>query len=1428
MRYTGWQAALVQASVVAGMLLTCLEPSAAQLRPVADDTLGNERSVLVPFDFITPGDRIDGGARRGDSLFHSFEEFHVDEGRSVYFADPGVENILGRVTGGVGSEILGVLGVIGDANLFLINPSGIVFGSGAQLNINGSFTATTADSAQFGGQGQFEASSGAAVPALLTVQPSAFLFNRANPAAIVNNSRTLPPTGLDAAPGGGLRVADVNRLTLLGGDVRIDNGGLSALGGRVEVGGLSEPGSVGFNTNGSLEFPDGVARSDVFITNGSRLSASDLSVGGGSVAITANTLEITDGSGVSAGTVGGTEFGEGQSGDITLNASSLRIANRSGVDNVVRGRSGNGGGVLITADELSILDRSIVQSTLLGEGSTGQVRIEARDRFTMDNSLILSNLGGSDRTTVATGDGGRIEITTPALLLTNGSQLQSGTFGQGNAGNVIINAPESVALESSSIFSEVFTNQAGTAATGNGGNIEITTPNLSLTNGSQLSSRTTGRGNGGSIQIAAGSLSLTRGSRLSTDSSGRGSAGNVEILIRDRTLLDQSNIFSNLEQAAEPADNTGNVLNAGNIQVETGSLNLINGAQIQSSTSGRGNAGNVAIQARDRISIEGINPNSPTIASSIFAIAKETAQGEGGNVSLSADLVRLADNGLVSATTSNSFPGGSVRVEANTLELIGGGRILTTTGGDGDAGNIDLDIAGQTILAGANTFTFNNEPPFFSGFFADTAQDSAGKGGTVNLSTSELQMLDRARIEVSSQGSGTAGTILVAADSLLLTGGSQFSTSSSGQGSAGNVEIEARDRILFDRSFIFSDLEQVPELADNLDNVRSAGNIQIETGSLELINGAQLQSSTGGRGNAGSITVRARDHVSIEGINPNNSLASAISALIREGAQGEGGDISLTADSVHLADGGQVRTATQGDGDAGDIRIAADSLSLTGRSQLSTGSSGQGSAGNVEIRTRDHALFDQSFIFSNLGQAAEPADDPGNVLNAGNIQIETGSLDLINGAQIQSSTSGRGNAGNVAIQARDRIFIQGVNPDVPSRASSIFALTRQGAQGAGGNVSLTADLVRLADNGLISTTTSSSSLGGNVTVNADTLELTGGGRILTTTRGDGRAGSINLTVAGQTTLAGANTFKVNNNPSFFSGLFASTTQDSTGGGGEVELVTSALQVLDQGRIVVDSRGSGTAGDIEITAETIRLDEGGLTAETAAVDGGNITLNDVGLLLLRDGSLISTTAGTAGAGGNGGNIIIEADAIVSVPDEDSNIRANAFSGSGGSVRINTSGLFGIATQAQDSPLTNDITASSEQGIQGTVDIATPETDPRSGLTELPAAFADASDQITQTCSGNRDGQSSEFIVTGRGGLPPSPIDALAGDVPLANWAVLDEPTAAAASETTSSVPDPTLSVEEGIVEAQGWTRENGKVKLITAAPASTVQTTVACQ
>jgi filamentous hemagglutinin family protein len=121
-------------------------PAEAQITP--DNTLGNDSSKIDSNVLIkgSNADQVNGGLTRGTNLFHSFSEFNIKDGQRVYFANPsGVLNILTRVTGKDASSIFGTLGVDGNANLFLMNPNGILFGKNASLDVQGSFLGTTAN-----------------------------------------------------------------------------------------------------------------------------------------------------------------------------------------------------------------------------------------------------------------------------------------------------------------------------------------------------------------------------------------------------------------------------------------------------------------------------------------------------------------------------------------------------------------------------------------------------------------------------------------------------------------------------------------------------------------------------------------------------------------------------------------------------------------------------------------------------------------------------------------------------------------------------------------------------------------------------------------------------------------------------------------------------------------------------------------------------------------------------------------------------------------------------------------------------------------------------------------------------------------------------------------------------------------------------------
>ena len=347
--------------------------------------------------------------------------------------------------------------------------------------------------------------------------------------------------------------------------------------------------------------------------------------------------------------------------------------------------------------------------------------------------------------------------------------------------------------------------------------------------------------------------------------------------------------------------------------------------------------------------------------------------------------------------------------------------------------------------------------------------------------------------------------------------------------------------------------------------------------------------------------------------------------------------------------------------------------------------------------------------------------------------------------------------------------------------------------------------------GLFARTTGSGEAG-NIRINTPQLNLFDQGRVSVETAGQGKAGDITVQVGDRLFLTGRGT-----------GLFASTTLGSTGNGGNIAVNPRLVQIEDGAAIAVNSQGRGTGGNIALQADRLELNsQGSITAETASAQGGNITLDVRNLLLLRRNSLISATAGTAQAGGDGGNITFTGNFLVAVPIENSDISANAFTGSGGRVNVTAQGIFGTQFRSQLTPL-SDITASSDFGAAGVVAITTPDIDPNRGLVQLPVDLADASRLIAQTCpNGNGNAkQPSEFIITGRGGLPPTPSEAVNRDAIQVDLVTADVGDRPPVSQRESAQPASQLS-NAAIVEAQGLqVAANGAMFLVAAAPKNAI-------
>ncbi|UBF25601.1 filamentous hemagglutinin N-terminal domain-containing protein [Kovacikia minuta CCNUW1] len=259
-----------------GGAITIVSP-ASLAQVVADPSLGTTVIPIGANYFITDGTTV--GNR---NLFHSFSRFDVPTAGAAAFLNPlNIANIFARVTGGTPSNIQGLIYAQGNANLFLLNPSGIIFGPGAQLSISGSFVATTANAIQFPGGAEFSPNSPVNPQnSLLTVNPSAFLFSQITAQPIVNQSL-------------GLLALDGQSLLLLGGDVTLDGGKMYAPGGQVELGGLAAAGSVDLNYTGNilrLGFPNNVPRANISIINGSVVYVT--STGGGNIAVNAQNITV--------------------------------------------------------------------------------------------------------------------------------------------------------------------------------------------------------------------------------------------------------------------------------------------------------------------------------------------------------------------------------------------------------------------------------------------------------------------------------------------------------------------------------------------------------------------------------------------------------------------------------------------------------------------------------------------------------------------------------------------------------------------------------------------------------------------------------------------------------------------------------------------------------------------------------------------------------------------------------------------------------------------------------------------------------------------------------------------------------------------------------------------------------------------------------
>jgi filamentous hemagglutinin family protein len=734
-----WRSLFLNSFVVSGVLSFQCDRAFSQVTP--DDTLGDESSVVNTRD--ATNESIDGGAIRGQNLFHSFEEFNVGEDRGVYFANPDdVTNIFSRVTGNNVSNILGTLGVDGAANLFLINPNGIVFGEGASLDVQGSFTATTADGIEFGEQGFFSAVN--PTESVLTISVPLGLQFGSNPGSIINRSSVLDSTGVQV----GLQVPAGENLTLVGGDVSFEGGEATARGGNIEIGGLGAAGTVAFNDDGSLSFPDNVARANISLSN-----AADVDVtgtGGGSVNINANNLALETGefggSSIRAGITVDSTSTEAQAGNITINATDNVTVDDSTIFNQVDSEArGNAGDVSIFTTNLSLINGGQVGAFTAGQGNAGNVKVSATGNITADgensdgfSSGVYSFVFGE-----AVGNAKGVTITTDNLNLTNGGRIDASTSGQGNAGAINITATEDITVdgETSDSSSSFLASRVETDAVGNAGRVTIMTNNLNLTNGGRIDTSAFGQGNVGVIDITAIEDITVEGE--TSDSSSSGVYGFVDSKV---------------------------VSNTGGVTIIANNLNLTNGGII--TTFGQGNVGTVDITATEDVTFDGAG--SDGLSSGVYSNVDSEAVGNAGDVIISTTNLSLSDGGTVNANTFGSGNAGAIEIKAKFLNLEDNALISSFSGSVSNAGDITLNIADSLQATDSSISTSSDQ----------------SSGGNLTIAAGDIKLRGNSDITTNIfSGTGSGGNINITADSIIAFDDSDiFAFAADGQG--GNITLD--------------------------------------------------------------------------------------------------------------------------------------------------------------------------------------------------------------------------------------------------------------------------------------------------------------------------------------------------------------------------------------------------------------------------------------------------------------------------------------------------------------------------------------------------------------------------------------------------------------------------------------------------------------
>ncbi|MDH5445840.1 MAG: filamentous hemagglutinin N-terminal domain-containing protein [Gammaproteobacteria bacterium] len=922
-----------------------------------------------------PNYQIDADQGKFDSsnknLFHSFSEFNLTSGESASFnSSIPVNNIISRVTGGNVSNINGTIrSSVEGANIWLINPAGLVFGENAKLDISGSFHASTADYLRLGKDGKFAAN---------LKEPDNFILSSSAPSAFGFLDSDIAPIQVQSSQ---LRVAPGKALSLIGGNIEITGYGkntadidlnsdpvnLQASSGRINLVSVASQSEIDLaapdanTTNiqlGEISLNDGATlstrgdpagtiyiRAGRFVMENSVLDASST----GNNAHTSKAIDIkvsgemklTSGITSASNTYGGSYInasseGQGNAGEINIVAQSLLLEggkltsvskdwNQSGITSYALSM-GNSADIDIRTENLTLNNGAMILSETMADGNSGNINITTQGLFIygveqssliststsgrgdagdidIHAELIISRGGSGDSTGITSqvsseasgGNSGSININVKDLEIYDGAQFSASIFsGNGLGGDVNVKADsiQIAGTDAMGYSAGIFSIMSGYLTSGQGGNVNIETQKLTMTDVAMVGvwGNAYTIGNSGKISILAKDIEVSNGAVISGSAFGMGRGGDIFIKADTIRLIGPSPEEEFTGVFAVAALQGGD---AGDINIETGNLEILDGAQVNNQTSGTGRGGSIDIKA-GRIYVAGYDPVTDSISrisasTEVYQEFGAYSGGTGGNINIEADEIELRDQGLITTRSSTVGNGGDLEILVGKLSLEGNAEISANSTSIGKAGNllihaksnVSLDssrITSESVMSEGGNINLNAE----QGLYLTNSEINAavfggeGSGGTIDIKSTDI-VLNRSIISASNMGMGNAGDINLVSSGTLELFGSDISTEA-GQADGGNINIYIANYAFLDHSSITA---AVSGLTGN------GGNIMIEPDIL-ILRSSQIKADAHG-GDGGNVSITA-----------NNLIATPDSSVSASSKLGLDGKILINAPSRDL------------------------------------------------------------------------------------------------------------------------------------------------------------------------------------------------------------------------------------------------------------------------------------------------------------------------------------------------------------------------------------------------------------------------------------------------------------------------------------------------------------------------------------------------